>query len=138
LEDEDKGIRILASRGLAQRKEEQALPALKTILEDDKFKDESADVKKHMLESFAAIAGGQAVSFLAKMVNKRGWLKRDKHNETRIFAVGALSTIEAPEAKEALLKLSKKRNRVIRRACQQALRRIEYRRMRNGKTVGVA
>jgi len=65
-----------------------------------------------------------------KMVNKRSWLKRDKHDEIRIFAIGALGTIEALEAKEALVQLGRKRNRAIRQACQHALRRIEYRRIK--------
>lgn len=86
-----------------------------------------------MLESFALIGGSEVISFLVKVVNKRSWLKRDKHNETRIFAIGALSLIETPEAKEALLQLSKKRNKVIRQACENALRRLEYRRMRDAE-----
>lgn len=130
LEDEDRRIRILAARGLARKKEKQALPSLETILEDDHFRDLSGDEKKPMLESFATIAGERAVPFLVKMASKRGWLKRDKHNETRVFAIGALSLIDNPEAKEALLRLSKKKNKVIRQASQQALRRIEYRQIR--------
>lgn len=128
--DEDKRIRILASRGLAQKKEKQALPTLQTIFKADEFRDLSADEKKHMLESFAVIGGTDVVPFLMKMVNKRSWLRRDKHTETRIFAIGALSLIDAPQAEVALLQLSKKRNKAIRLACQHALRRIEYRRMR--------
>jgi HEAT repeat protein len=128
--DEDKRIRILTSRGLAQKKEKQALPTLQTIFKDDEFRDLSADEKKHMLESFAVIGGTDVVPFLVKMVNKRSWLRRDKHTETRVFAIGALSLIDASQAEEALLQLSKKRNKAVRQACQHALRRIEYRRMR--------
>jgi len=127
LKDKDKRIRILALRGLAQRKEKEAMPVLMNILGDDQFKDKAPEEKKNMLESFATIAKGEAISFLVKMVNKRSWLKRDKHNETRIFAIGALSLIDAPEAKAALVQLSKKRNKAIRQACQYALQRIEYR-----------
>jgi len=137
LEDEDKRIRILASRGLAQRKEKEALPALVTILKNDQFRDKSPEEKKSMLESFATVAEGEAITFLVKMVNKRSWLKRDKHNETRIFAIGALSLIDAPEAKEALHQLSKKRNKAIRQACQHALNRINYRRIRRGERTKV-
>ena len=67
-----------------------------------------------------------------KMVNKRGWLRRDKHNETRIFAIGALSQIDSPEAEEAICQLARKRNKVVRQSCQNALRRIESRRIRGG------
>jgi len=130
LEDEDKRIRILASRGLAQRKEKETLPALMNILKDDRFRDRSPEEKKHMLESFASIAAVEAIPFLVKTVNKRSWLKRDKHNETRIFAIGALSTLDTPEAEEAIIQLSKKRNKAIRQACQHALHRIDYRRIR--------
>lgn len=133
LEDKDMRIRILASRGLAQRKEKEALPALMNILKDDQFKDKTPEEKKNVLESFATVAEEEAIPFLVKMVNKRSWLKRDKHNETRIFAIGALSLIDAPEAKEALHQLSKKRNKAIRQACQHALNRIDYRRIRRGE-----
>ena len=133
LEDKDMRIRILASRGLAQRKEKEALPALMNILKDDQFKDKTPEEKKNVLESFATVAEEEAIPFLVKMVNKRSWLKRDKHNETRIFAIGALSLIDAPEAKETLHQLSKKRNKAIRQACQHALHRIDYRRIRRGE-----
>ena len=134
LEDEDKGIRILASRGLAQKKEQEALSVLENVISDDQFKYSSPEEKKSMLESFAAIAGKEGVSFLVKTVNKRSWLKRDKHNETRIFAIGALSQIDSPEAEEAINQLMRKRNKVVRQACQNALRRIESRRIREGQS----
>jgi HEAT repeat protein len=134
LEDEDKGIRILASRGLAQRKEQEALPVLEEMINDDQFKYESPEEKKSMLESFASIAGNEGVPFLVRTVARRSWLKRDKHNETRIFAIGALSQIDSPEAEEAISKLARKRNRVVRRSCQNALRRIESRRIRGGSS----
>lgn len=134
LEDEDKGIRILASRGLAQKKEQEALSVLENVISDDQFKYSSPEEKKSMLESFAAIAGKEGVSFLVKTVNKRSWLKRDKHNETRIFAIGALSQIDSPEAEEAINQLMRKRNKVVRQACQNALRRIESRRIRGGQS----
>jgi HEAT repeat protein len=134
LEDEDKGIRILASRGLAQRKEQEALPVLENMINDDEFKYTSPEEKKSMLESFAGIAGGEGVAFLVKTVSRRSWLKRDKHNETRIFAVGALSQIDSPEAEEAICQLARKRNKVVRQSCQNALRRIESRRMREGQS----
>ena len=136
LEDEDKGIRILTSRGLAQRKEQEALLVLENVISDDQFKYSSPEEKKSMLESFAAIAGKGGVSFLVKTVNKRSWLKRDKHNETRIFAIGALSQIDSSEAEEAINQLMKKRNKVVRQACQNALRRIESRRIREGQLAG--
>jgi len=130
LEDEDERIRILASRGLALRKQKEAFPAFENILKDDQFKDKSPEEKKHMLESFATVAGEEAIPFLVKMVNKRSWLKRDRHNETRIFAIRALGTLDTPGAEEALLQLSKKRNKAIRQACQHALHRMDYRRIR--------
>ncbi len=130
LEDQDKRIRILACRGLAQRKEKEAMPALMKILEEDQFKDKPAEEKKQMLESFASIGGDGAIPFLAKLVSKRCWLKRDKHNETRIFAIGALGLIDLPEAQQALIRLSKKRNKVIRQACQRALHRFDSSRIR--------
>lgn len=134
LEDEDKGIRILASRGLAQIKEQEALPVLENVINDDQFKYTSPEEKKSMLESFAGIAGREGISFLVKTVNRRSWLKRDKHNETRIFAVGALSQIDSPQAEEAISQLARKRNKVVRQTCQNALRRIESRRIREGQS----
>jgi HEAT repeat protein len=134
LEDEDKGIRILASRGLAQIKEQDALPVLENMIDDDQFKHRSPEEKKSMLESFAGIAGSEGISFLVKTINRRSWLKRDKHNETRIFAVGALSQIDSPEAEEAIGQLARKRNKVVRQACRNALRRIESRRIREAQS----
>jgi HEAT repeat protein len=133
LDDADKGIRILACRGLARRKEKEALPELMRILKHDQFKDKSPEEKKSILETFAIIADEEAVAFLVKMISRRNWLQRDKHNETRIFAVGALSLIDDPGVEEAINQLSRKRNKAIRQACLHALRRIEARRMREGE-----
>ncbi len=132
LEDEDKRIRSLASLGLTKRKEKGALPALMSILKDDQFRDKSPDEKKYMIESYASIGENEAIPLLTKTINKRSWLKRDKHNETRIFAIGALGLIDTVEAKEALLALSKKRNKVLKKTCEDALRRMELRQARGG------
>jgi HEAT repeat protein len=130
LQDEDKRIRIMASRGLAERKEQKAIPVLMEILKDSGFKENSPEEKKSMLESFALIAQDEALPFLVKTVNRRCWLKRDRHNETRIFAISALGLINTPGADLALQQLRKKRNKVIRQACENALRRIESRQIR--------
>jgi HEAT repeat protein len=130
LQDEDKRIRIMASRSLAERKEQKAIPVLMEILKDSGFKENSPEEKKSMLESFAVIAQDEALPYLVKTVNRRSWLKRDKHNETRIFAIGALGMINTPDADQSLRQLRKKRNKIVRQACENALRRIESRQIR--------
>ncbi len=132
LEDEDKRIRSLACLGLTKRKERGALPALMAILKDEEFRDKSPDEKKYMIESYASIGRDEAIPLLVNMINRRSWLKRDKHNETRIFAIGALGLIDSIKAKEALLLLHKKRNKVLRNACEENLRRLELRQARGG------
>jgi HEAT repeat protein len=125
LDDEDRGIRILACRGLAQRKEKGALPALMKIIPSALFIDEPAEEKKQLLESLAIIGEDEVIPFLKKLIHKRNWLKRDKHNETRIFAIRALGFIKTNKAGETLKELSRKRNKVIRQACQSALRKMD-------------
>ena len=123
LDDEDRGIRILACRGLTQRKEKGALPTLMKIIQSAPFIDEPAEEKKQLLESLAIIGEDEVIPFIRKLVHKRSWLKRDKHNETRIFAIRALGFIKTERANQTLQELSKKRNKVIRQACQHALRK---------------
>jgi HEAT repeat protein len=135
LEDEDKKVRLLASRGLARKREQQAVPALVEMIKGEEFRDKTPDEKKSLLEGLAVIAGGEAIPFLVKVISKRRWLKRDKHNETRVLAIGALSLIDEPRAHEALSHLKKKRNRAIRQACEHALRRVQTRRARQGEKV---
>jgi hypothetical protein len=125
LDDEDRGIRLLACRGLAQRKEKGALPTLMKIIQSARFIDEPAEEKKQLLESLAIIGEDEVIPFLKKLVCKRNWLKRDKHNETRIFAIRALGFIKTNKADETLKELSQKRNKVIRQACQCALRKMD-------------
>jgi hypothetical protein len=125
LDDKDRGIRILACRGLAQRKEKGALPSLMKIIQSTPFIDEPAEEKKQLLESLAIIGEDEVIPFLKKLVCKRNWLKRDKHNETRIFAIRALGFIKTNKAGETLKELSRKRNKVIRQACQSALRKMD-------------
>lgn len=133
LEDEDKKVRLLASRGLARKREQQAVPALAEMIKGEEFRDKTPDEKKSLLEGLAAIAGGEAIPFLVKVISKRRWLKRDKHNETRVLAIGALSLIDEPRAHEALSHLKKKRNKGVRQACEHALRRVQTRRARQGE-----
>ena len=124
LDDEDRGIRLLACRGLAQRKEKGALPTLMKIIQSTLI-DEPAEEKKQLLESLAIIGEDEVIPFLKKLIHKRNWLKRDKHNETRIFAIRALGFIKTRKAGETLKELSRKRNKVIRQACQSALRKMD-------------
>ncbi len=130
LDDQDTGIRILASRGLAQRKEKGALPALMRIVQSHQFIDELSEEKRQMLESLAVIGGDEVIPFLKKLISKRSWLKRDKHNETRIFAIRALGRIETEKANKTLVEFCKKRNKVIRESSQRALRRMDSRMVR--------
>ncbi|MCJ7577901.1 MAG: HEAT repeat domain-containing protein [candidate division Zixibacteria bacterium] len=125
LDDEDRGIRLLACRGLAQRKEKGALPTLMKIIQSAPFIDEPAEEKKQLFESLAIIGEDEVIPFLKKLVCKRNWLKRDKHNETRIFAIRAFGFIKTQKAGETLKELSQKRNKVIRQACQSALRKMD-------------
>jgi HEAT repeat protein len=125
LEDEDNVIRLLACRGLAQRKEKEALPVLMKTIQSDQFIDLPAEEKKCVLESLAMIGEDQVIPFLKKLVDKRRWLRRDKHNETRIFAIRALGFIKTQTAHQTLQELSKKRNKMIRQACQRTLRRMD-------------
>jgi histidyl-tRNA synthetase len=127
LDDEDKGIRILACRGLAQTKEKSALPVLMKIIQSDQFMDTPGEEKRRMLEALAIIGEDEVVFFLKKLVNKRRWLRRDKHNETRIFAIRALGFIKTPMGNQTLEELSKKRNKAIRQACQNTLRKMDSR-----------
>jgi HEAT repeat protein len=130
MEDEDKRIRSLTCKGLTKRREKGALPVLMKLLKDAGFRDKSPDEKKHLLESYVSIGGNEAIPLLTRMVNKRSWLKRDQHNETRVFAIRALGLMDTGEAKDALISLSKKRNKVLRKTCEDALRRMELRQLR--------
>jgi hypothetical protein len=121
--DQDKGIRILACRGLARRKEKGALSVLTEIIQPEGFVDTTPEEKKQLLESLAIIGEDEVVPFLKKLICKRRWLKRDKHNETRMFAVRGLGFIQTHKANETLKELSQKRNKVIRQASRRALRR---------------
>jgi HEAT repeat protein len=133
LEDQDKGIRILACRGLSQRRELGALPVLTEIIQSDEFIDTPSEEKRQLLESWAVIGEDEVVPLLKRLINKRRWLKRDKHSENRIFAVKALGLIGTPMANRTLEELSRKRNKVIRHASQRALRRIDSRLVRENE-----
>jgi HEAT repeat protein len=130
LNDEDKGIRLLACRGLAQRKEKTALPALMEIIQSDQFMDAPGEEKRRMLESLAIIGEDEVVPFLKKLIDKKCWLKRDKHNENRVLAIGALALIQTPKASDTLHELVKKKNKMIQQACQRALHKMSSRHIR--------
>jgi HEAT repeat protein len=97
------------------------------IIQSDRFIDTPAEEKRRMLESLAIIGEDEVIPFLKKLVNKRRWLKRDKHNENRILAIGALGLIQTPKASETLKELLKKRNKAIRQTCQRILHKMDSR-----------
>jgi HEAT repeat protein len=115
---------------LVQRKEKAALPALMKIVHSDQFIDTPGEEKRRMLEALAIIGEEEIIPLLTKLVHKRRWLKRDKHNENRILAIGALGLIQTPKASETLKELAKKRNKAIRQACQRALHKMSFRLIR--------
>jgi HEAT repeat protein len=135
LEDNDQRIRSLSCKGLTKRREKGALAVLMKLLKETEFRDRSPDEKKSLLESYASIGGNEAIPLLSKMINKRSWLKRDKHNETRIFAIGALGLIDSDQAKETLISLSRKRNKILRKTCGDTLRRMELRHARGREAI---
>jgi hypothetical protein len=79
--------------------------------------------KKAFFDAIGLAGSNDAIPLLRGLLLKRAWFRRKKAEELRTGAANALALIASREAKSVLELGQKSKVAVIRKACQQALRR---------------
>jgi hypothetical protein len=120
--DPEAEVRVAAARALEALRYRGAGPRFREILQSKEIR--SADLTEQiaMFEAYGAVEDPQAVSFLGKYLNGKGFLGRREPSEIRACAALALGKVGTPEAKEALRKAVTDDDPVVRNAVGRALR----------------
>ncbi len=124
LGDEDVAIRYIAVLNYAKVGKEDSLPLLlETVQGKDFAKKEPAEIKA-FLDAIGLIGSDMAVGILQKLLEQRSWFGGGKREEIRFGAANALALIGTSKAKMVLDSGRKSRDEILRRACEQASRRL--------------
>ncbi len=120
--DPETEVRVAAARALEKLRYRGAGPRFREILQSKEIR--SADLTEQiaMFEAYGSVEDPQAVPFLDKYLNGKGFLGRREASEIRACAALALGKIASPVAKEALRKAVTDDDPVVRNAVGRALR----------------
>lgn len=122
LSDEDGGVAELAAVSLGLLRDEGALQDLMELVD----RNVENSVKKEALKALGRIGSKKAVSFLIKVIERKGWLVGKKDDELKVMCAAALAEIGTPEAIRALEEGLGSSREAVRKACEEGLRRIRH------------
>jgi hypothetical protein len=121
LEDPDRDVRVAAARGFAALRYQPARARLEAALQD--LNDADLTEKIAFFEAFGAVATGESVAMLDKMLNGKNILRQKQSPEIRACAAMALGKVGSPASRAALEKATDETNPMVRNAVTKALRR---------------
>jgi HEAT repeat protein len=124
LSDKDGEVRTRAAMNLKYRRDKTTLNHVIQLAQEKDFMSRSKLEKKALLSFLARTKNGEVGVLLQSMLKKWSILSTAKQNETRLCAVSALEAMATPEAMDIIKEGTKIRNKIIRNACNLALRRI--------------
>ncbi len=124
LSDKDGEVRTRAAMNLKYRRDKATLNHVIQLTQEKDFMSRSKLEKKALLSFLARTKNGEVSTLLGSMLKKWSILSSSKQNETRLCAAAALETMATPEAMDIIKEGTKIRNKIIRNACNLALRRI--------------
>ncbi len=122
LDDPEREVRIAAARALGVLRYAPATDRLGDTLRSREIRQADISEKVAFFEAYALVAGEQAVPMLDKLLNGRGFLGKREPPEVRAAAALGLGKIDAPRAREALMRASQEEDPVVRSAVNRALR----------------
>jgi HEAT repeat protein len=124
LGDEERTVRIAAVKLVADRGYKNAQRRVEEVVLGRRVKNLDFGEKRAFFEAYGAVAGANGVKPLADMLVRRGLFGRSKNPEVRMCAALGLGRIGTPEARDALQRVAKDRDRQVRNAVAAALKGI--------------
>ncbi len=121
--DDDRDVRIAAARGIGALRHAPARAVLERILEDRAIRDADLTEKIAFFEAYAAVAGGDSVPLLDRLLNSRSLIGGRQPPEIRACAARALGRVATPTAEKALRTAASDKEPLVRTAALGALRR---------------
>jgi len=121
LNDESPYIRSQAVTYLARSSKHEALRPILSIVQSEPFLDRDFSEKAAFFRAIGEIRSDESLPVLRKILEKKSWFKKPKHDELQVCAIGALRMIGTEESKKILEMGKRSKNRAVRRACLQAL-----------------
>ena len=122
LDDPDRDVRVAAARALASLQHAAARPALEAAIQGKRLRAADRTEKLAFFEALGGLGGAEAVPFLDRLLNSRGWLGRGENAEIRACAAFGLARVRDPSARLALERASADSDPVVRSAVNRSLR----------------
>lgn len=121
LGDGDRDVRVAAARGLATLRYAPARARIEEMLDSRIVRDADLTEKIAFFEAYGAVATGESVTLLDRMLNGRKLFGKESP-EMRACAAMALGRVGSPAARAALQRSSAETNPIVRNAVLKALR----------------
>jgi HEAT repeat protein len=125
LNDEDRSIRSLSARVLAELSPDKAYEQLTALASGAKFKEREFDEKKETYEIIGRTGQEKAFPFFAQQFNKKGFLRTKRSETQRALAAYGLAACGTEEAYEALQSGIDSKSKLVRTACLAGLKRMK-------------
>jgi HEAT repeat protein len=113
---------MAAARALGSLEHAAARPALEAAIQGKRLKAADRSEKIAYFEALGRVGGAEAVPFLDKLLNGRGWLGRGETSEIRACAALGLARVRHPSARNALETAAADPDPVVRTAVARSLR----------------
>jgi len=126
IQDADAAVRGLTAKALAQTRSLLAKRVLMEEISSSGFKSKDFDEKKEFFEAMAAWNDPDVVDFLARILRKRPFFRRQRVNENRACAAYALGLMGGAEARDLLWKFRDTGNELVREHVNEAIKRIDH------------
>lgn len=128
LNDYDPSIRKTAVKALSNFGSESAKRIILTKVNEKDFLNREFDEKKEFYEALSKWNDDEIREFLVRVLKKRAFLKRSKHDENKACAAYCLGFIGNRDNLGVLERLRNSKNNLIREYANFAIRKIEYER----------
>jgi hypothetical protein len=125
LNDEDRSIRLLSARVLAELSPDKAYMQLMALTGNVKFKEREFDEKKEIYEIIGRTGKEKAFPFFAQQFNKKSFLRMKGVEKMRACAAYGLAACGTEEAYQALQSEIDSKSKLVRTACLDGLKRMQ-------------
>jgi HEAT repeat protein len=122
LGDADREVRVAAARGLGSLRYAPARPRFEQALQDRAMRAADLTEKIAFFEAYGALAGGEGVPLLDRILTGRRFLGRRPPPDMRACAALGLGRIGTPAARSVLERAAADEDPVVRSAATRALR----------------